>query len=65
MSADFQPVETAPDFVANEGHDCMRWRCSMSAIWRRWSGLYCYPCAILAGWLPGPVRRKGDQLVLR
>lgn len=43
---------------------CQGWRCNETAIWNRWSGFYCYSCAIRAGWLPGAVRRPGDQLEL-
>lgn len=43
---------------------CQGRRCDEVAFWNRWGGYYCYGHAIRAGWLPGPVQRRGDQMVL-
>lgn len=57
---DLAPVRLA----ARDRRPCQGWRCALIAIWNRWGGYYCTDHAIRAGWLPGPVRHPGAQLVI-
>ena len=52
------PVYVSPDY----GRVCDKFMCMKAGVWARWAGHYCYTHAICAGWLPGPVRREGDQM---
>ena len=59
----YEYADPVPSFVL-EHRVCQGYGCRETATWNRWRGFYCTDHAIRAGWIPGPVRRPGEQLRL-